>query len=82
MCEAEYVRKKGTDRAGPGSGGSRAGLSLRFPAEHRKQGVPPRKVPEAWEFVKTDGSALRQHQPQLHGTSAISRKFSLPKRLG
>lgn len=54
--------KKGTGGAGLGGQG-RAGLSLRFPAEHRKQGVPPRKGPEAWEFVKTDDSALHQHLP-------------------
>lgn len=75
--------EKRHQQGGAGLGGQeRAGLSLRFPAEHRKQGVPPRKGPEAWEFVKTDDSALHQHQPQLHGTSATSRKFSLRKRLG
>lgn len=50
-------------RWGWARGAGKGWTEPQIPSRAQEAEVPPRKGPEAWEFVKTDDLALHQHLP-------------------
>ena len=79
-----WTRDSGTPAGAARGGRKPAGRVLKPGAAGTSQATPGKYTqgPDVWGLCKLFAkTAWPQHQPELHGTSTISRTLSLPRRL-